>query len=649
MGHSRVLFLGTLLAARTTFLVAADPTMEDAKPKPKTEPGATVVVTAEARPVASLDTPNPVKVADAERIQQSGARGAAELMLDLLPGQVAANGGLGTSASLFLGGARSQDTIVLLDGLRITEVGGVNADLSLIGLTGIDRVEVLMGPASTLFGADAHGGVVALSSPGAPQTGFSGELGGALGTTSLRTGRSRNAYGWGSGWVRAELAATSQDQPTATDRPYRANGIYLGLGQNLGEDTLLTIHHRETYQATPIPWNWDFANQRTYTPEREASFRQESTSLGLHGELGHALRSDLALGRVELHRDSRFDPYPYHPTSRRDQVLETLSLVQPRWQASLLLDGSAERQWTTDLAAQAQAHHGAVALEASGEPAEGLRLVGSLRRQRDRLLQEGGGSPESTLWQSTWKAGLNFRKGSWRAYASTGTSFNTPSLYALGANLANGKPQPGNEESRSTVAGLGWSTGPWTLRVDANRIQYDRLLNFVPLGGWNGYYENRNQVRVQGAELTAAWQGQGTQVEAFARSQEGRDFTLPKDRQLTFFQNRPFFTGGLRGATTLGDLTLSGRFAFIGHRYVYSSDAGGTAAEHTHFVDLAFQASYRLRKDLDLVLRADHLLQDPLSRADWEQQRDVGRNNVALVPGYPAPTRSLTFEARYRF
>lgn len=646
MAPSRILFI--LAAVTALGFAAEEPAKDGRKPKPKADASATVTVTAEASPVEALATPNPVQVADAERIRESGAHDATGLLADLLPGQVMGNGGQGTKASLFLGGTRSADAVVLLDGLRITEPGGLGTDLSLYSLTGIDRAEVLVGPASTLYGSDAHGGVIAFASPGAAPDGFSGELSGALGTASLRTGSSRNAYGWGTGWVRTDLTATAQDQPTATDNPFRATGVFLGLGQYLGPDTLITLSHRNTDQGTPIPWNW-VGTQRSYAPGRENSVRLESTVLSLHSNLGASLSSEVMLGRLEIGKGSRGETWPYDPSSRRDQAVASLTLAQPRWSTTLRVDGSSEENWT-DLSAKGLGHHQALALEATGEPVEGLRFVGSLRRQEDRLRQDGSyGTPEATVWQTTWKAGVNYRQRAWRAYFNTGTSFNTPSLYAFGANLALGKPLPGNEKSHSLLAGLGWAEGPWSLRLDANRTQYDQLLSYVWLGGWSGYYENRNQVRVQSLELTAGWHNQAWNLEAFARSQEGRDLTLPETQQLRFFQNRPFFTGGLRASAAFGEWTLSTRFAYLGHRYVYSSDAGGTTADHTHFADLTFQADYRVRKNLDLILRAEHLLQDPFTRADWEQGKDLSQNNVATIPGFPAPTRALSLEARYRF
>jgi len=624
-------------------------------PKPKAEAGTTVTVTAEAASVEVAKTPNPVRILGLERIQASGATLATELIADLLPGQVASYGGVGTQAALFLGGARSQDVVVLLDGLRINEAN-LGVDLSLFGLEGVERAEVMVGPASTRYGAEAHGGVLALYSAGAPLEGFHGRIEGGLGTQGIQRGRFSPSYSWQRGWVRASAGADRQDQPTATEASFRQVGSFVGLGQQIGEGSLLQMNYRNTYSATPIPYYWafdwnTFASTRAYAPAREARARHELASLNLRTEWSPRLFTEFVVGQVEVARGMVADPFPYEPKSRRTQAGATATWTAPRWTASFLADAYDESSWTTDPDRKAYARHVAGALEASAEPLNTLRLVGSLRHQRDRIGQENTPvGQETAIGQTTWKLGANLLlPGGWRAYVNTGTSFNTPSLYAIGANQISGRPEPGNEKSRSILAGFEWRQGGWNLRLEANRLAYDALLQYVPTGMFTGYFENRKDVRVQGLEASAGWTAATWGLEGFLRSQEGRDLTLPEAQQRTVFLNRPFFSAGLRAQVAFGDFRFSARAAFLGHRYVYSDDFGGTTPERTHFVDLALVGEYRVTKELDLVLRADHLLQDPLTRADWEAGRDLGRNNVAVLPGYPSQTRTLSLEARYRF
>ena len=211
---------------------------EDQAPKSKAEASATVTVTAEASPVEVRKTPNPVKVIDAEAIRRSGAKNLAELLQQVLPGQVLSYGGPGTVGSLYLGGARAQDVVVLLDGIRITDASNLNPDFSTFSLEGIERVEILEGPASTRYGSDTHGGVVALYSAGPVKAGFSGQALLGAGNRGTDFGQVAPAYSWGSGWARLDLRARRQDQSTETTHPFREDGGALSVGQQVGESGL---------------------------------------------------------------------------------------------------------------------------------------------------------------------------------------------------------------------------------------------------------------------------------------------------------------------------------------------------------------------------------------------------------------------------
>jgi outer membrane cobalamin receptor len=91
---------------------------------------------------------------DARQITTLGAA------LSTVPGfTVARSGGPGTLTSLFPRGGESDFTLVLVDGVRANAFGG-GIDLSQVPLADIDRIEVVRGPQSALFGADAIGGVV---------------------------------------------------------------------------------------------------------------------------------------------------------------------------------------------------------------------------------------------------------------------------------------------------------------------------------------------------------------------------------------------------------------------------------------------------------------------------------------------------------
>jgi len=96
----------------------------------------------------------------AEEIAKSGQTSLVELLQRQRGIEINRNGGPGATASVFIRGANNNQSVVLVDGVRIgsSTVGG--ATWSTIPLEQIDHVEIVYGPLSSLYGADAIGGVV---------------------------------------------------------------------------------------------------------------------------------------------------------------------------------------------------------------------------------------------------------------------------------------------------------------------------------------------------------------------------------------------------------------------------------------------------------------------------------------------------------
>ena len=119
----------------------------------------TVVVTATRTPQLASEVLSDIVLIGPEEISRAGAGS----MMDLLQRQrgieVARNGGAGTTSSVFLRGANSNQNIVLVDGVRIGSSTSGAANWSAIPLSAIDHVEIVYGPLSTLYGATAFAGL----------------------------------------------------------------------------------------------------------------------------------------------------------------------------------------------------------------------------------------------------------------------------------------------------------------------------------------------------------------------------------------------------------------------------------------------------------------------------------------------------------
>ena len=119
-----------------------------------------VVVTATRSQQPLIDLIADVSYIGAEDITRAGAQSVAELLARVPGVEIASNGGPGSTTSVFLRGANRGHTLVLIDGLRVGSSSDGATALEAIPLEQIDHIEILRGPASSLYGADAIGGVI---------------------------------------------------------------------------------------------------------------------------------------------------------------------------------------------------------------------------------------------------------------------------------------------------------------------------------------------------------------------------------------------------------------------------------------------------------------------------------------------------------
>ena len=119
-----------------------------------------VVVTASRVATPLTDVLADVSVITRTDLEQAGQSSLLYLLAQLPGVQMVMNGSYRSSTSLFLRGATSSQSVVLIDGVRVGSATSGGAALDNIPLDRIERIEVLRGAASALYGPDAVGGVI---------------------------------------------------------------------------------------------------------------------------------------------------------------------------------------------------------------------------------------------------------------------------------------------------------------------------------------------------------------------------------------------------------------------------------------------------------------------------------------------------------
>ena len=678
MGTSRILFSLAALSVLSPAAFAAAAAVPDSALKPGE---ATVTVSAEAQPVAVTRTPAPVRIVEADELARLGSRTLGELLEVLQPGASMPQGGTGSLTSVFLNGTLSRNVVVLLDGMRLNDPTAISPDLGTLSLIGIARVELVLGPSSVLYGSDAIGGVIALSSLGRGADGCHGQTDLRLGTDGQIGGTARVQLSGTQGWIAAGAEALKQNNGFPGDDFHQAGG-FLRLGTKLG-DADLTAFYRNSGQTASVPFTTLSypAYGRSYEPGRETQARQESWGASLRWPLAPNLVVEDTLQalsgsnadpngaqREQIDRDFRrvadqltlsWTPLSAFRLSARIEGSQDTSHAMNYYDPSLYYAG---------VPYLGEGHDLAGALESRWTLAEGLDWLVGLRRDachRDLTrLNTDDRSRVGTAEASTWRTGLNWAlRPELRLYASAGQGFRMPNTteFTLNAEAESidGKSYTISPERSRTlqVGATGLCAEHWEYRLEAQRTVISDLLAFLREPAvFTDHYVNAGRIRAQRLEGALGWRG-GAEVaygwELLLRSQETRDLDhnvagQEFGEQNTAIVRHPFFTSALSAFAQTKSWRGDLRFDRVGSRYDLN-DTTYAVIPVKPYHDLSAGLSHEPVKGLTLALRGEHLLQPKQTVQDWLSGRYDQNGNAALVYGFPAPGPRLTLSATWRW
>lgn len=140
-----------LLLLSSGLLQAADET-------PSTIPS--IVVTATRTAQSTDETLAPITIISKEAIQRSQAENLTELLAGSIGMDVTETGWYGHSSNYFIRGASAKHILVLIDGVQLGSATTGSTELADMGLDQIERIEIVRGPRSSLYGSSAIGGVI---------------------------------------------------------------------------------------------------------------------------------------------------------------------------------------------------------------------------------------------------------------------------------------------------------------------------------------------------------------------------------------------------------------------------------------------------------------------------------------------------------
>ena len=479
----------------------------------KEAPDSTIVVTANRSPEPLSRIGQSISVIDTQTIVTRQAQTVVDLLRTAPGVSIARNGGIGNSASVFIRGADSDQTVALIDGIKLNDPsspgGGFNFGNLMIG--NISRIEVLRGPQSVLWGSQAIGGVVNMIT---------------IPPTEDLTINARGEYGWrdtanlvgnvsgkagplsasvGGGWFRTDGISAFNERRGGRERDgYRNYGANANL--NLALSDAISVDARGWYSDGRVGIDGFPAPTFAFGDTAEVSRTKEFVGYtGLNAVLlDGRFRNRLGFAYTDTDRrnvDGTTETFTAKGRNERLEYQGVFAIVDG-WQATF----GAEQETSRYIAdTRERARIRSVYGQLVATPLTGLTATAGVRHDDHNVF--GGKTTFGASGVYTPNAGATTLR------ASYSEGFKAPTLYQLASEYGNTALRP--ETARGWDAGVTQRLLDGAIEASATWFHRDsrNLITFVsctaPLTGICagrpfGTYDNVAKARAQGLEVGLA-------------------------------------------------------------------------------------------------------------------------------------------------
>lgn len=471
-------------------------------------PGSTVQVIGTRAPTALDRVVADVVVIDRERIRATSADSLEDLLRREGGIQLSRNGPPGQSASVLIRGSGASNTLVLIDGVRIGSATLGQTDLAAISLAQVERIEILRGPGSSLYGADAIGGVVNIVTRRGDGAAYvsgnvaagnhrSGEASLAVSGSDARFDYALSASGETSDGVSAVLPGDLFGLYNPDDDGFTRYGLSLAGGFSWQPGQRIGI----AYSASRLRSQFDSAEYAppNFLPDASPDFRSrlttQLTTLDYQGRMSNAWTNLLRASYQSDQLESGANIVSRYDTTRRQLTAQTTwtPAAQHQWVAAL--DLLTESITSSDYQAPDRDNTGLV-LGYTGR-------FGVQKLQADLRWDHNSVYDNQTTGKLGW--GIDLAEG-WSLRAVAGTAFRAPTfndLYFPNFGVVTLQP----ERSRSVEAGVNYQGGQTAASATAYYNKVSDLIGYqpdpglCPAGYFFGCAGNTSRALLQGLTL----------------------------------------------------------------------------------------------------------------------------------------------------
>ncbi len=463
----------------------------------------TIVVTATRTPLSIMRSPATVSVISGDELRREGIVSVVDALRHVPGLTVVQTGSYGGATSLFIRGGESKFAKVLVDGVAVNDAGGA-FDFSSLSTDNLERIEIVRGPASVLYGSDAMAGVVQLFTrrgSGPPRIDLSAR-GGRYATYD------------------ADAAIRGTDHGvdySVSGARHSTDGIQLfnsGFRQSVGSGTVgwhgAGADARLTARFTDdnLHYPTDGSGQ---VVDSNATRRDDRLVLGFDGglRLSSAATLQLALASSGIHAISDNQPdgpadthgYYYTTGDRSYRRSADLRINATLMQGLELTTGAqTERQWQTSAT---QSNFGPSSYSARRRS---TGYYSQLLYGADNYTATLGGRFEHSQTFGdffTYRAAANVNPFmATRVHASAGTSFREPTMLEnFGGGFVIGDSTLSPEQAHSFDAGIEQSLEQWgTISVTGFWNWFSNLIDYKYSAKDPNYF-NVAKTKTSGAEL----------------------------------------------------------------------------------------------------------------------------------------------------
>lgn len=577
-----------------------------------------IIVTADRKARTVDETLAPVSIitrADIEKYQASSIPDA----LRHVPGiNLSNSGGVGKATSVFIRGTNSSHVLVLIDGVKVGSATTGSVAFEDLPLDQVERIEVVRGPRSSLYGSEAIGGVIQIFTRKGGK-GFQPEASLSAGSHNTQKANVNLAGGDATTWYNLNAGTEKTDgiDVTANHQEPDADGydrdsLSLRAGHRFADDTTLEVSALRA--AGENHFDSSFNNETHFTQQT------------LSGKLQHRVNDNTLLtaqiGQARDDADNYLNGTPLAAFRTYNTQRDTASLqadVDAGSRGAITLGLDQQRDTVESDSAYDRTSRDNTGLFASYQTDMGANRLEVSARHDDN---EQFGTHNS----GGIAVGRDLRNGM-RVTAAYGTAFKAPTfndLYYPFSGDASLQPEESQNAELGVAGKLAGGKTTWSANAFSNSI--DNLISYRPP---TYQISQTDKARIQGLELSTGTQLAGWDIAANVTLQnpENRSGT---DAGKTLIY-RPKQLASVDIDRALGKFRVGATVR--GESQRYTDDANTESAKLSGYGTLDLRADYRLAKDWTIGAKLGNVLdKDYQTNSGYNQDGVNGLVTVKYAP-----------------